>query len=312
MNIVITGGNGFLGSKLAEKFYKEDHNVTIIDKKKNSINKITEQKSKIKFIKANILSQKSLSKIKIKNNSILLHCAGQPSAAMSFQKPLDDMKKNIEGMLNIIDFSKKKKIKKIIFASTFNVYQENNKIPKLKENSVCVPKSLYANSKLSAENYLKVYATHQNIKWNILRMFNIYGPGQDPKNNFLGMISIFLNMAKNQSKIQVKGSLKRFRDFIYIDDVTDAWMRVAKDKKNFNKIYNLGTGSKTSLKKLFQIISKVLNKKLVIEELKGTPGDFMGCYSDMGKIKKDLKFKTKTSLKNGIEKFNNWLNEKKN
>ena len=109
MNIVITGGNGFLGSKLAEKFYKEDHNVTIIDKKKNSINKITEQKSKIKFIKANILSQKSLSKIKIKNNSILLHCAGQPSGAMSFQKPLDDMKKNIEGMLNIIDFSKKKK-----------------------------------------------------------------------------------------------------------------------------------------------------------------------------------------------------------
>ena len=76
-----------------------------------------------------------------------MHCAGQPSAAMSFQKPLDDMKKNIEGMLNIIDFFKKKK-KKIIFASTFNVYQENNKIPKLKENSLCVPKSLYANSKL--------------------------------------------------------------------------------------------------------------------------------------------------------------------
>ena len=231
---------------------------------------------------------------------------------MSFKRPLDDMEKNIEGMLNIINFSQKKKINKIIFASTFNVYQENDRTPKLKENSACVPKSLYANSKLAAENYLKVYATHLGVKWNILRMFNIYGPGQDPKNNFLGMISIFLNMAKKQPSIQVKGSLKRFRDFIYIDDVTEAWMKVASDKKNYNKVYNLGTGAKTTLGKLFYIISKVLKKKLTIKELKGTPGDFMGCYSDVSEIKKDLNFKAKTTLEKGVNQFNKWLDEKKN
>ena len=228
---------------------------------------------------------------------------------MSFLNPVDDMKKNIEGMLNIINFARANKVHKIIFASTFNVYEENAKTPILEEKSNCLPKSLYANSKLAAENYLRVYASHLGIKWNILRMFNIYGPGQDPKNKYLGMISIFLNMAKKMTPIQVKGSLKRFRDFIYIDDVTEAWLKVAKDKKNYNKIYNLGTGKKTSLKELFFIISKVLDKKLVVKELKGTPGDFMGCYSNISRIKKDLKFKPQMSLLEGIKKFNNWLNE---
>ena len=70
-----------------------------------------------------------------------------------------------------------------------------------------------------------------------LRMFNVYGPGQDSKNNFLGMISIFLNMAKKNSEIKVKGSLKRFRDFIYIDDVLDAWHKVINDRKHYHRPY---------------------------------------------------------------------------
>ncbi len=311
MNIVITGGSGFLGSKLAEKFLIKGHKVTILDKKKILITKKNKILKKAKFIKSDITSEKSLKKFKIKKNSVLLHCAGQPSAAKSFQNPSDDLKKNIIGMLNIINFSKENKVDKIIFASTFNVYKENFKISELKEDSECSPKSLYAISKLSAENYLRVYATHLKLKWNILRMFNIYGPGQDPKNSFLGMISIFLNMARNKSKILVKGSLSRFRDFIYIDDVTDAWHKVALDKKNFNKIYNLGNGSKTTLKKLFASISNVLQKKLNIKELKGTPGDFMGCYSNINKIKRDLNFKPKVSLKKGLRLFNKWLDENK-
>ena len=134
----------------------------------------------------------------------------------------------------------------------------------MKEDDECTPKSLYAISKLAAENYLKIYASFLNVNWNILRMFNVYGPGQDPKNKNLGMINIFLNMARKNSEITVKGSLKRFRDFIYIDDVIEAWYKVALDKNNKNKIYNLGSGKKVNLKELFKVFSKVLKKKLII------------------------------------------------
>ncbi len=307
MNIVITGGNGFIGTNLAEKFSNNGHKVFLLDYKRKSNKKIVSKK--IKFQKVDITSLKSLNKIKIPINSILLHCAGQPSAAVSFQKPYDDHKKNILGMMNIINFSKKNKVKKIIFASTFNVYKENFKFSKLKEISECDPKSLYAISKLAAENYLKVYGNYLGLKWNIVRMFNIYGPGQDKKNKNLGMISIFLNMAKNNSKVLIKGSLKRFRDFIFIDDVIDAWYKLTLDKKNYNQIYNLGSGKKTTLKILLKHIEKTLNKKIFIKEEAGTPGDFLGCYADTSKIEKDLKFKPKVSLNKGLNIFNNWLDQ---
>lgn len=307
MNIIITGGNGFIGTNLAEKFSSNGHKVFLLDYKRKSNKKIVSKK--IKFQKVDITSLKSLNKVKIPINSTLLHCAGQPSAAVSFQKPYDDHKKNILGMMNIINFSKKNKVKKIIFASTFNVYKENFKFSKLKEISECDPKSLYAISKLAAENYLKVYGNYLGLKWNIVRMFNIYGPGQDKKNKNLGMISIFLNMAKNNSKVLIKGSLKRFRDFIFIDDVIDAWYKLTLDKKNYNQIYNLGSGKKITLKILLKHIEKTLNKKIFIKEEPGTPGDFLGCYADTSKIEKDLKFKPKVSLNKGLNIFNNWLDQ---
>ena len=311
MNIIITGGSGFLGCKLAEKFLLKGHNVTVLDIHYSKYAFREKILKKTKFIKTNITSLESLKKINVKPNSVLLHCAGQPSAALSFKNPEDDLKKNILGMMNIINFAKIKKIRKIIFASTFNVYQENKSTPKLKEISYCDPKSLLSVSKLAAENYLKIYATHLGIKWNILRMFNVYGPGQDPNNPNLGMISIFLNMAKNNPVINVKGSLKRFRDFIYIDDVVDAWYKIALDKKNFNQIYNLGSGSKVTLSYLFKVISKTISRKIKIKVSKGTPGDFLGCYSDNSKIRRDIKFFPKTNLNVGLKKFSYWLDENK-
>ncbi len=307
MNIVITGGNGFIGTNLAKKFSSKGHKVFLLDFKSKL--KKTNIHKNIKYFKTDITSLKSLKKVKIPKNSVLLHCAGQPSAAVSFQKPYDDHKKNILGMMNIINFSYIKKVQKIIFASTFNVYKENFKSAQLKEVSECEPKSLYAISKLAAENYLRVYGNYLGLKWNIFRMFNIYGPGQDKKNKNLGMISIFLNMAKSNPKVIVKGSLKRFRDFIYIDDVIEAWYKLALDKKNYNQIFNLGSGKKTTLNILFKNIQKTLGKKIYIKEIGGTPGDFLGCYADTKKIEKYLKFKSKVSLSKGLKLFNNWLDQ---
>lgn len=309
MNIIITGGYGFLGTNLAKRFLEKGHNVTIFDIKPYPINKkeLDVLLKKIKFVKVDLTNLHNLEKIKIKKNSIILHCAGQPSAAVSFQKPYEDQKRNILSTINIINFARQNKASKIIFASTFNVYKEDFKNFRFNEKCTCEPKSLYATSKLAAENYLRIYSEYLGIKWNILRMFNIYGPGQDKKNKNLGMISIFLNMAKSNDEILVKGSLKRFRDFVFIDDVVDAWYKLALDKKNYNKIYNLGSGKKTTLKVLFHNISKVLNKKIKIHQTKGTPGDFLGCYADIKKIKKDLNFNPKTNLFNGIKIFNKWL-----
>ena len=307
MNILITGGNGFLGSNLAKKFLEQGHKVIILDLKKN---KFSLKNPKAKFIKCDLTKIKSINQINFRGKiDIILHCAGQPSAALSFKNPEKDLNLNILSTLNTLLLAEKIKVKKFIFASTFNVYEENNLTPELKETSNCKPKSLYAASKLSAENYIKCVCERNQISWNILRMFNIYGPGQDPTNKSLGMINIFLTMALNSDSIEVKGSLKRFRDFIYIDDVASAWFKIATSKKTINKIYNIGTGKKTSIKNLLNLIIKLTNKKISINETKGTPGDFLGCYANIDKLKKDTKFSPKVDLNYGLKKFYNWARQ---
>ena len=228
MIVAITGGNGFLGSNLAKKFLSKGHKVYILDK---SQNKFSIKNPKAIQVKCDLTNYKTLNKIKISKVDLVLHCAGQPSAALSFNDPEFDLKVNILGTLNILRWGKIKKVKKVIFASTFNVYEENNSNPKLSEKDKCDAKSLYAVSKLASENYIRCYARHYNISWVILRMFNIFGPGQDPNNKSLGMINIFLNMAIKDNKVSVKGSLKRFRDFVFIDDVAEAWYKASINKK---------------------------------------------------------------------------------
>ena len=113
-------------------------------------------------------------------------------------------------------------------------------------------------------------------------------------------------MALKDNKVSVKGSLKRFRDFVFIDDVTEAWYIASIKKNSNNSIYNIGTGKKTTILELLKIISQTINKKIEIFELKGTPGDFNGCYSNISKIKKDLNFKPKVDLKKGLKIFYKW------
>ena len=212
--------------------------------------------------------------------------------------------------INVINFARMNKIKKIIFSSTFTVYG-NNKKEKLAETENCNPQSFYAISKYSSERYLIKLCEKFKIKWNILRFFNVYGPGQDLSRTDQGIVSIFLDLIRNKNNIDVNGSLKRFRDLIYIDDVIKALTLTLKDKKNFNQIYNVGTGKKTTVKKLIQSISKLYGKEklLKVKVTNPTPGDILGCYSDQKKIKKDLKFKAKFNLSQGLKLFKDWAEQ---
>lgn len=299
--IVITGGLGFIGLSLIKKIYKK-YDIIIIDnaKKKN-------QHKKLKVIRCDITNFKTLKKINIKNIYCLIHLAGQSSGPKSYEIPEEDLKLNLLSTINIVNFCKLKKIKKIIFASTFTVYGKTTS-QKISEKENCEPQSFYGLSKLSSERYLAKLAEKYKLKWNVLRFFNVYGPGQDLSRKDQGIVSIFLDLIRNNTTISVKGSLNRFRDLVHIDDVINALELIIKDKRNYNQIYNVGTGKKTTIKKLIKLISKVYKKEknIKIKVIRSTPGDMMGCYADLNKIKKDLNFSPKIGLLKGLINFKNW------
>ncbi len=299
--IIITGGLGFIGLSLVEKLSKK-YEIIIIDRAKKKL-----QGKKLKIVRCDITYLKSLNRLKVKNVYCLIHLAGQSSGPRSYDIPEKDLKLNLLSTINIVNFCKAKKIKKIIFASTFTVYGDTTS-KKINENEKCDPKSFYGLSKLASERYLAKLSEKYKLKWNVLRFFNVYGPGQDLSRKDQGIVSIFLDLIRNNTRINVKGSLNRFRDLVYIDDVVNALELIIKDKKNYNQIYNVGTGKKTTIKQLIKLVSKVYNKenKIKVRVTQSTPGDMMGCYADLNKIKKDLKFLPKVSLLKGITKFKNW------
>ena len=171
------------------------------------------------------------------------------------------------------------------------------------EDSYLNPKSCYGIGKLSSENYLKVYSS--KLPFINLRMFNVYGPGQDMKNMQQGMVSIYLSQAINTNKILVKGSLSRFRDFIYIDDVVEAWYRASFSEKTINQSINIGTGTKTTVREILEKIKLITGvNEVTVED--STPCDQMGIYSDNSKLNNILNLNPKVDLLKGLQRFYEW------
>lgn len=289
--ILVTGAAGFIGHKICNELIKKNYKVIGIDDlssgKKENIAK------GIKFLNLDLSKKKNLNKIPKCN--YIFHLAGQSSGDKSFDDPYMDLKKNTATTLNLIDFSIRNNCKKIIYASSMSVYGKSKK-KIVSENDLLKPISCYGVSKLSSENYLRIFS--KKINYVIFRMFNVYGPGQNLKDLNQGMVSIYLAQFLKNKKINVKGSLNRIRDFIFIDDVVEIWIKSLNDKI-INETFNLGTGKGTKVAKLLNLITTRKN----IELLPPTRGDQKIIVSNNKKLQKFFQKKKFINVKEGIEKF---------
>ena len=294
--ILITGVAGFIGSEVARRFCEEGFEVVGVDDL--SSGKINRVPKGIDFIKADLSNRKAIHLLPNKCSQIL-HLAGQSSGEISFDNPVGDLKKNTVSTLNLIDYGIKKKADRLIYASSMSVYGKLLK-KKATERDSCKPLSCYGIGKLMSENYLNIF--RKKLPYISLRMFNVYGPGQNMENLKQGMISIYLAQALKNKKIMIKGSLNRVRDFIFIKDVVEIWFRASQYNLSMNQIINVGSGIPTKVKKVIEIIKKKINgTKHFISN--GTVGDQYFVCSDNKILKKKLRFNKFISLEDGLETF---------
>ena len=300
--VIIIGGFGFIGKALIRKLAKKNLKIIIIEHPDIIVPKGFEN---FELVRCDITKTDEINKLTFKNIDAVLHLAAQSSGPRSFHIPYEDINLNIIGTLNIIHFCINNSIKRILFASTFAVYGDNDESidTPVNEKKPCNPKSIYANSKYFCENLLKNYAEAQGMYWNSLRMFNVYGPGQDITKTDQGVVGIFLNMLLKSKTVCVKGSLDRFRDLIYIEDVVDAWLKILFSNK-INQVFNVGTGTKTNFRELIFTIANCLkiSDPNVIEE-GGTPGDQKGCFADISKLRNLTNFEPNYNLKKGLNEM---------
>tara|TARA_Y100000589_G_C27151445_1_gene629100 strand:+ start:524 stop:1456 length:933 start_codon:yes stop_codon:yes gene_type:complete len=303
MRALVTGGAGFIGGHIARDLLKRGHEVVVVD------NLRTGDKRNLKGIKNffNLdVGNDNLSSIFKDNYDIIYHFAGQSSVEISYNDPLYDLDTNTRSTLKILKHASESNYKThIIFASSMSVYGGEEPMPK-NEDSPLSGKNFYAIGKKASESYLSAYS-NRNLNVTSLRLFNIYGPGQNLKNLSQGMLSIYLAQAIEGDSITVKGSLERTRDFVHIFDVLRFLRKIERNPKLFNKQINICSGKEVKVREVLDHISVLLKKKFNIIKKPSTPGDIermIGCTKQLENL---TGLKTEINIKEGISSMINSL-----
>lgn len=314
MNILITGGAGFIGSNLADTLLEENNKVIVLDnfnnyypielKRKNISNNL--RNALYKLYEGDINDCEFLDKVFYENKiDCVVHLAGQGGVRPSINDPIGYIKTNIEGTVNVLEKMRKYNVKKIVFASSSSIYGNLNDDKFREDFKVGQPVSPYAATKTSCEEFLYTYSYLYDIKAVALRFFTVFGPRQRPDL----AICKFINLIKKDEPIPVYGDGLTLRDYTYIDDIIDGIIKsISYDKTNF-EIINLGADNPVSLNKMIETIEKALNKKAKINRLPMQIGDVFKTASDISKAQKLLGYIPKTSFDEGIKKYIMWLDK---
>jgi len=300
MNILVTGGAGFIGSNIADALINLGHDVTIIDNlstgKKENIN------PKANFFQINILDKTSLEGVfQSQKPEVVFHVAGQVNLVWSLTNIARDLELNTKGSINVFELSVKYNVRRIIYSSTIAVYGDVDILP-VNENTPIKPLSPYGISKYSAEQYLEYFKKRNHIERVVLRYSNVYGPRQNPLGE-AGVVSIFTEKIIKNEKLVVFGDGNQTRDYVYVEDVVKANLLSIDGPEG---VYNIGTGIETSVNDLIRIFESVTNTKITPIYKEPRLGEVRRIYLDISKAKKELGFEPTFDIKEGIRKTIEW------
>lgn len=317
MKLLITGGAGFIGSRLVNKL-KSEHEIIIIDNLNNyynpqlKIDRLNEFCKDVTFIKGDIADKQTIDDLfSLYEFDKVINLAAQAGVRYSIDHPYDYIQSNIVGFMNILEACRHNNVKHLIYASSSSVYGLNEEQPFTEEDKVDRPVSLYAASKksneLMAHAYSKLYGMHTTG----LRFFTVYGPYGRPDMS----PTLFANAIANDKPIKVFNNGEMFRDFTYVDDIVNGIANIVNSDQPINEdnlyygIYNIGCGHKEKLLDFISEIEKAFGKKAQKEFLPMQPGDVVTTYASTEKLEKDFGYKPQITIKEGIPKFVNWYKE---
>ena len=297
MNILITGGAGFIGSHILQRFNKENCQITVLDNL-HSGNKANIPDG-VNFIEMDICDEKIIDVFEKNKFEAVVHLAAQTMVNASIDDPIYDSDNNIRGTINILEACRKTGVRRIVFSSTAAVYGDVNAVPVL-EDFTTDPLSFYGLSKLTVEKYLKLYQKLYGLEYVILRYANVYGERQGDGGEG-GVISIFMKLLAQNKALTIHGDGKQSRDFVYAGEIANAnWL--ALNTENINDIYNISTQTETSINELVETLEIIAGKKFDITYGAPRQGDILRSVLSNDKASEKIGYKVETSLAEGLRR----------
>jgi len=305
--ILVTGGAGFIGSNLSEELLKEGYSVRILDNlSTGKIENIETFKNDIEFIKGDIRDENTVLKA-LKEVGIVFHLAAVSSIDQSLRFPADTIDVNDTGTINLLEQAVKSGVEKFIFSSSAAVYGKTSE-ERIQERQILKPFSLYGISKMSGENYLKIYHSVYGIKTISFRFFNVFGPRQNPESEYSAVIPKFISLLANNRQPTIYGDGKQTRDFIFVKDLAAACIKAMNcELKIWGDCFNLGSGKETAISELLNTIKKITGKN--IEPIYEPPRfeEVQRSCAAVNKAETILGFKAGISLEDGLKQTIEWF-----
>ena len=299
MNVLVTGGAGFIGSHLLQKLSREKHNVVVIDN--GSFGDYGRLVGRDVLLWENdICDAKIIKKILAGKFDIIVHLAAQTMVDSSIKDPIFDASENIMGTLNVLEAARQCGAR-VIFASTAATYGDvvEDDLPVV-ESQALSPQSFYGLTKVGVEKYLALYHQHYGLDYVICRFANVYGERQGDKGEG-GVISIFAKRIAAGKDITIYGNGTQTRDFVYAGDIARGICK-AMTTENVNTVYNLSTQTETSLLDLVRIMSEVSGCEITPKFGPVRDGDIYRSMLSNRKAKEDLGWEPQVSLADGLRR----------
>lgn len=302
MKLIVTGGAGFVGSHLVEKLVAKGHHPIIVDNiSSGNFDYIQEfvNDNKATFSKIDIRNQESVDGLP--SVPALIHLAAIPSVVESIRNPSYVNDVNVNGTLNLLEFCRKRNVKRFIFVSSAAIYGGYES--KIAESSPTVPNTVYGATKLTGEQYCRIYSELFGIHSVILRPFNIYGPRQ--KDSYAGVISKFIQRIASSKRPIIYGDGRQTRDFIHVTDVADALVLALEyAKKSSFDYFNLATGKSVTINNLANMFLELAGKERLEPIYKDAiPGVITHSSANIHKISTKLRFRPQVALKKGLNEL---------
>ena len=296
MNILVTGGAGFIGSHMASRHRKDGHRVVVLD------NLSTGRREKVPpgvgFVEADVASADLELVLREEKIDAVSHHAAQIDVRHSVADPIDDARSNVLGSLNLLEACRRAGVRKVLFASTGGaLYGEPGGGRPAREDHPTNPVSPYGCAKLSIEKYLHFYRVIHGFEVAVLRYANVYGPGQNGLGE-AGVVAIFIEAILGGHTPRIRGDGEQTRDYVFVGDVVETAARALASGRSGT--WNVGTGVETSVNRLFELVARALDFRGAPEHVPPVPGEQRRSVLDGSAARREFTLGDWTAIEKGI------------
>jgi UDP-glucose 4-epimerase len=300
---LVTGGAGFIGHHLVRRLLDDGYEVRALDNFATGRRERLEGLD-VELVEGDLRSYERAHRA-VRGTDLVFHLGALPSVPRSMQDPLTTSAVNVEGTLNVLLAARDEDVARVVFASSSSVYGANPVLPK-REDDQPLPVSPYGVSKLAAEHYCSAFNTVYGLETVSLRLFNVFGPGQDPLSQYAAVVPRFIAALAASEAPAIYGDGSQTRDFTYVADVVDACV-LASDAADLGaRVFNICRGTETSILDLFGILGELLGSSVAPRFEPTRPGEVRRSFGDNGRARSVLGWAPRWRLRDGLV---DWIDE---